>query len=102
MRGPRSCPACCNAPQLVGVPAGGGTSDTSVMTTTDDNKTIVRDFIGALFTKGDPNAAEDYLSDDFVNHDPPFGATADRAGMQAAGTMFRAAFPDWHSELHLL
>jgi steroid delta-isomerase-like uncharacterized protein len=72
------------------------------MTITEDNKTIVRDFIGALFTKGDPNAAEEYLSDDFVNHDPPFGASADRAGMQAAGTMFRSVFPDWHSDLDLL
>ncbi len=72
------------------------------MTTTEDNKTIVRDFIGALFTKGDPNAVDDYLADDFVNHDPPFGASADREGMRAAGTMFRAVFPDWHSDLDLL
>jgi predicted ester cyclase len=37
-----------------------------------------------------------------VNHDPPFGASADREGMRAAGSVFRSAFPDWHSELHLL
>ncbi len=72
------------------------------MTTTEDNKALVRDFIGALFTKGDPNAAEDYLAEDFVNHDPPFGASADRAGMASAGAMFRAVCPDWHSDLHML
>jgi steroid delta-isomerase-like uncharacterized protein len=72
------------------------------MTSTEANKTIVSDFIGALFTKGDPNAVDDYLSDDFVNHDPPFGASADREGMRAAGAMFRSVFPDWHSDLHLL
>jgi steroid delta-isomerase-like uncharacterized protein len=72
------------------------------MTRTETNKTIVSDFIGALFTKGDPNAVDDYLAPDFVNHDPPFGASADREGMRSAGAMFRSVFPDWHSDLHLL
>jgi predicted ester cyclase len=72
------------------------------MTITEDNKALVSDFIGALFTKGDPNAADDYLAESFVNHDPPFGATADRDGMKGAGAMFRTVFPDWHSDLHLL
>jgi predicted ester cyclase len=72
------------------------------MTSTEQNKTTVTDFIGALFSKGDPNAVDDYLADDFVNHDPPFGASADREGMRAAGAMFRSVFPDWHSDLLLL
>ena len=72
------------------------------MTITEDNKTVVSDFIGALFTKGDPSAVDDYLAEDFVNHDPPFGASADREGMRSAGAMFRAVFPDWRSDLHLL
>ncbi len=70
--------------------------------TTEENKTVVRDFIDSLFTKGDLGAADDYLAEDFVNHDPPVGVSADREGMRAAGAMFRAAFPDWHSEVHLL
>jgi steroid delta-isomerase-like uncharacterized protein len=72
------------------------------MTNTEQNKTIVRDFIDRLFTKGDLGAVDDYLAEDFINHDPPFGASADREGMRGAGAMFRAAFPDWHSDLHLL
>ena len=72
------------------------------MTTTEENKTIVTDFITALFTKGDLGAVDDYLAEDFLNHDPPFGATADREGMRSAGAMFRSVFPDWHSDLHLL
>jgi len=72
------------------------------MTTTEQNKTIVSDFIDALFTKGDLGAAEAFLAEDFINHDPPFGASADREGMRAAAAMFRAAFPDWHSDLGLL
>lgn len=72
------------------------------MTTIEQNKTIVRSFIDSLFTKGDLGAVDTYLAEDFVNHDPPFGASADREGMRGAGAMFRQAFPDWHSDLHLL
>ena len=70
--------------------------------TTEQNKTVVRGFIDALFTRGDSNAVDDYLADDFVNNDPPFGASADREGMRAAGAMFRSVFPDWHSDMHQL
>lgn len=72
------------------------------MTTIEQNKTIVQDFIDALFTKGDLGAVDKYLAEDFVNNDPPFGSSADREGMRSAGAMFRAAFPDWHSDVHLL
>jgi steroid delta-isomerase-like uncharacterized protein len=72
------------------------------MTDTDANKKVVEEFIQRLFSEGDLAAVDDCLSVDFVNHDPPFGASADRKGMRAAASMFRAAFPDWHSEVHLL
>ena len=72
------------------------------MTDTDANKKIVTLFIDRLFTEGDTTAVDDYLSEDFVNHDPPFGASPDREGMRAAARVFRAAFPDWHSKVHLL
>jgi steroid delta-isomerase-like uncharacterized protein len=72
------------------------------MTTTEQNKTIVVDFIESLFTKGDLDAVDEYLAEDFVNNDPPFGASADREGMRSAGAMFRSVFPDWHSDLHQL
>ena len=72
------------------------------MTTIEQNKTIVREFIDRLFTKGDLGAVDAFLAEDFVNHDPPFGAPQDREGMRAAGAMFRAAFPDWHSDPGLL
>ena len=72
------------------------------MTTIEENKTIVQDFIDALFTKGDLGAVDEYLAEDFVDNTPPFGSSADREGMRSAGAMFRAAFPDWHSDVHLL
>ena len=89
-------------PQLVGVVVGGGRPDNRVMTTTEENKTIVSEFIQALFTKGDLDAVDEYLAEEFVNNDPPFGASADREGMRSAGALFRSVFPDWHSDLHLL
>jgi steroid delta-isomerase-like uncharacterized protein len=72
------------------------------MTTIEQNKTVVREFIQGLFTKGDLGAVDDYLAEDFINHDPPIGASADREGMRWAGSTFRAAFPDWHSDEHVL
>jgi steroid delta-isomerase-like uncharacterized protein len=68
----------------------------------EDNKTVVRGFIDALFTDGDLGATDAFLSADFVNHDPPIGLPADAEGMRTAGAMFRDGFPDWHSDLHAL
>jgi steroid delta-isomerase-like uncharacterized protein len=72
------------------------------MTTTEDNKSIAREFIDALFTKGDLGAIDRLLSTDFINHDPPFGAPAGREGMRAAATIFRSACPDWHTDCPFL
>ena len=67
-----------------------------------DIKTVVTQFINGLFSRGDLSAVDTYLAEDFVNHDPPLGAAADREGMRTAGALFRSAFSDWHSNVHLL
>lgn len=72
------------------------------METIDQNKTIVTSLIDAVFTKGDLGAIDEYLAEEFVNHDPPPGVTGDREGMRQIGAMFRAAFPDWRSETGIL
>jgi steroid delta-isomerase-like uncharacterized protein len=73
------------------------------MTITERNKTVVGEFIQALFTKGDVSAVERYLAPDFIAHDPPMpDLTGDAAGFREAATRIRAAFPDWHSDVHLL
>jgi steroid delta-isomerase-like uncharacterized protein len=69
------------------------------MDITEQNKNTVTSFIQALFTKGDLGAVDDYLAEDFVDHDPPIGVPAGRDGIRQAAVMFRAAFPDWHSDL---
>ena len=79
-----------------------GRPNDGVMTTIEQNKAIVGEFIDRLFTRGDPGAIEDFLAEDFVNHDPPFGAPPGREGVRGAGAMFRAGFPDWHSDVGLL
>ncbi|MEU4117219.1 ester cyclase [Kitasatospora sp. NPDC028055] len=72
------------------------------MDTIEQNKSTVTAFIDALFTKGDLGAVDEYLAEDFVNHDPPFGGDAGREGMRRAGALFRAACPDWHSDQDLV
>jgi steroid delta-isomerase-like uncharacterized protein len=64
------------------------------------NKQVVDEFIQALFTRGELDAVERYLSDDFVNHDPTFpDQPGDRESMRAASAVIRAAFPDWRSDI---
>ena len=72
------------------------------MTDTERNKDVVRSFIDALFTRGDLSAVDTYLTEDFVDHDPPMGVAPDREGFRAAAEMVRAGCPDWHSHLHRL
>lgn len=73
------------------------------MTNTEQNKTVVDEFIQALFTKGDLSSTERYLADDFVAVDPPLpGLPGTAAGFAQASALIREAFPDWRSDVHLL
>ena len=65
----------------------------------EQNKNTVTSFIDALFTKGDLGAVDEYLADDFTDHDPPMGQFLGREGMRQAAATFRAAFPDWRSDV---
>jgi steroid delta-isomerase-like uncharacterized protein len=65
-----------------------------------DNKTVVERFITGLFSEGRLEAADEYLADAFVNHDPFPGLPPDRDGMKQASVLFRTAFPDWYSTVH--
>jgi steroid delta-isomerase-like uncharacterized protein len=56
----------------------------------------------AAVSHGDLGAIDDYLSEEFVMHDPPFGSSPDRDGMRSTAADVRAEVPDWRSELHLL
>lgn len=65
-----------------------------------DNKAVVDHFIQGLFSEGRPEAADEYLAPEFVNHDPVPGLPSDGEGMKQAAALFRAAFPDWRSTVH--
>jgi steroid delta-isomerase-like uncharacterized protein len=72
------------------------------MDTINQNKSTVTSFIDALFTKGDLDAVDEYLAENYVDHNPPLGRPGTREGMRQAGAMIRAAFPDWHSDMDFL
>lgn len=78
------------------------TERTPAMAQIDDNKQLVDEFIQAVFTRGDLDAIDRYLSPDFVNHDRHQGYAGDRDGWRQVAADFRAAFPDWRSTLHAL
>ncbi|MET9486554.1 ester cyclase [Nocardia sp. NPDC006630] len=70
---------------------------------TTQNKQLVETFIQELFTKGNLDAVDHFLDPGFVNHDEPFpGAPAGPEGLRLAAAMFRAALPDWHSDIDQL
>ena len=89
-------------PQIVGVPQTGRRPKTAGMDTTEQNKKTVTALIDAVFTRGDLGAVDEYLAEDFINHDPPPGAPGGREGMRQAAAVFRAGFPDWHSDTGIL
>jgi steroid delta-isomerase-like uncharacterized protein len=70
--------------------------------TSDNNKAVVKEFIDRLFTEGDVAVLDELAGSDYVDHDPPFGASGTVEGWRAMATMIRNAFPDWHSDLGAL
>ena len=68
-------------PLALGLPVATGDRSFAAMSE-QHNKQIVDEFIQALFTRGELDAVDRYLSPHFVNHDP--------------------TFPDWHSDLEEL
>ena len=90
-------------PKEVGVFGCGEDDDTGLMTTSEENKRVVDEFIQALFTEGDVSATDRCLAAEFIANDRPMpDLSGDAAGFQEAATRIRAAFPDWRSDVHLL
>src|SRR6187455_1214279 len=70
-----------------------------MMTSSDDNKGIVRRYMQAIDDNktSDWSVIDDYLAIDFVAHNPAFpGVSLDRAGMKQAAEIFRLATPGTH------
>lgn len=62
--------------------------------TTKANKQLVRQYIEDVWGRRGSVADEELLAPDYVDHTPPPGITADRAGHRENLSIFRTAFPD--------
>jgi predicted ester cyclase len=65
----------------------------------NDNKGLIRRYIQAIDDNQGPDwsVLDDYISEDFVAHNPPFpGVSLDRDGMKQAAEIFRVATPGKH------
>jgi len=58
----------------------------------EENKVLARRFL-RMFEQGDPNMADEIVAVDYTNHDAP-DPIIGLAGMKAAVTGFKQAFPD--------
>ena len=71
--------------------------------TIDANKDVVRRFYEELWNRGNLDAADQLVAEDYVRHDlRPGDAPAGPAGQKAVAEKFRAAFPDVRLELEAL
>jgi len=62
-----------------------------------DNKDIVRRYYDEVWGKGDPGAIDQFLADDYVDHNPPPGMAGDKA---SAGPIVAAITGDM-SDIHM-
>jgi steroid delta-isomerase-like uncharacterized protein len=69
----------------------------------DANKQLVLRFYDELWNRGNFDAADELVADDYVRHDlRPGNAPAGPAGQKAVAQRFRAAFPDIRLEVESL
>jgi steroid delta-isomerase-like uncharacterized protein len=69
------------------------------MATADENKALVRRFYAEI-DKGNIDAMDDLVAEDYLNHHPPFpGLSPGRAGLKQAFEMFWRSTPGQHEIL---
>jgi steroid delta-isomerase-like uncharacterized protein len=69
----------------------------------DANKQLVLRFYDELWNRGNFDAADELVADDYVRHDlRPGDAPPGPAGQKAVAQRFRAAFPDAHLDVEAL
>jgi steroid delta-isomerase-like uncharacterized protein len=67
---------------------------------TDAAKAVVRRNTEEVQNKGHFDVFEELFADDFVDHTPQPDTTPDKAGVRKLYSYIRAAFPDFHAEIH--
>jgi len=72
----------------------------STATISDAAKAVVRRNTEEVQSRGDFAAFDALFADDFIDHTPQPGTTPDKAGVRKLYRGLRAAFPDFHAEIH--
>jgi hypothetical protein len=63
-------------------------------------KAVVRRNTEEVQGGGNFEVFEELFADDFIDHTPQPGRTPDKAGARELYHVLRAAFPDFHAEIH--
>ena len=66
----------------------------------DDAKWIVRRNTEEVQSRGNFDLFEELFSDDFIDHTPQPNTTPDKDGVRNLYQTLRAAFPDFHADIH--
>jgi steroid delta-isomerase-like uncharacterized protein len=65
-----------------------------------DHKALVRHFVEEAQSRGNLDAIEEYLAEDFVDHSPMAGFPPTREGVRMLFTALWTGFPDLHAVIH--
>jgi steroid delta-isomerase-like uncharacterized protein len=66
---------------------------------TEENKTLARRFLEDVINGGQVGKIDEYMAENFVDHQAPPGVPPNREGVKGFVTAFRTAFPDLHYTL---
>lgn len=69
-------------------------------TSTNAAKAVVRRNTEEVQSRGNFDIFEELFADDFVDHTPQPNTTPDKDGVRRLYHTLRAAFPDFHAEIH--
>jgi steroid delta-isomerase-like uncharacterized protein len=72
----------------------------STITSSDAAKAVVRRNTEEVQSLGNFNVFEELFADDFVDHTPQPNTTRDKKGVRDLYHRLRAAFPDFHADIH--
>ena len=72
----------------------------SSITSSESAKAVVRRNTEEVQGRGNFDVFEQLFADNFIDHTPQPGTTPDKAGVRKLYTYLRAAFPDFHAEIH--
>ena len=72
----------------------------SSVTSAEAAKAVVRRNTEQVQGMGNFEVFEELFAGDFIDHTPQPNTTPDKAGVRKLYTYIRAAFPDFHAEIH--